>query len=67
MSDATRDRIDGKMDDVTGRGKSALGNVTGDDKMKGEGEADQASGKVKEGLADAKDKVDDVVKKFTDR
>jgi len=67
MSDATRDRIDGKMDDVTGRGKSALGNVTGDDKMKGEGEADQVSGKVKEGLADAKDKVDDVVKKFTDR
>lgn len=67
MSDATRDRIEGTVDKATGSGKSAVGDLTGDEKMQGEGERDKAAGNVKEGVADAKDKVDDVVKKFTDR
>lgn len=65
MSDASRDRIEGKVDDLTGRGKSAFGELTGDDQTKAEGEADQTEGKLKQGIADVKDKVDDVVKKVT--
>jgi len=65
MSDATRDRVEGKVDELSGRGKSALGDVTGDDQTRAEGDADQTEGKLKQGLADVKDKVDDVVKKVT--
>jgi len=67
MSDASRDRIEGKADELTGRGKSAVGDLTGDDQTRAEGDADQTQGKLKQGLADVKDKVDDMVKKVTDR
>lgn len=67
MSDATRDRIEGTLDETTGRGKSALGGLTDNERLKGEGETDQATGQVKQGIADVKDKVDDVVKNLTDR
>lgn len=67
MSDATRDRIEGNVDEATGKGKSAIGDLTGDDSTKAEGEKDQAVGNVKQGMADVKDKADDAVKKLTDR
>ncbi len=65
MTDQSRDRIEGSVDDVKGRGKSAFGELTGNEQTQSEGEADQASGKLKQGMADVKDKVDDVVKKVT--
>ena len=65
MSDSTRDRIEGKIDELTGRGKSAVGDLTDDDQKRAEGDAQQSEGKLKQGLADVKDKVDDVVKKVT--
>ena len=65
MSDSSRDRIEGEVDDLTGRGKSALGGLTNDEEMQAEGETDQAKGGLKQGMADAKDKVDDAVKKVT--
>ncbi len=65
MTDQSKDRIDGKVDEIAGRGKSAVGDLTGDEQLKSEGEADQASGKVKQGAADLKDKADDLVKKVT--
>jgi uncharacterized protein YjbJ (UPF0337 family) len=67
MSDATRDRLEGKMDEVTGRGKSAVGDATDDEQLQGEGKAEQAGGNMKQGLADIKGKVDDTVKNLTDR
>jgi uncharacterized protein YjbJ (UPF0337 family) len=65
MTDSSRDRIEGRVDELTGRGKSAFGELTDDDQKRAEGEADQTEGKFKQGLADVKDKVDDVVKKVT--
>ena len=67
MSDSSRDRIEGSVDEMTGRGKSALGNLTGDEQTQAEGEKDQAMGNVKQGMADVKDKVDEAVKNLTDR
>ena len=67
MSDATRDRIEGTVDEATGRGKSAFGELTGDEQTQAEGETDQAKGNVKQGVADVKGKVDDAVKNLTDR
>jgi len=65
MSDVSKDRAEGKVDELVGRAKSAVGDATGDQRLKDEGDADQASGKVQQGIAAVKDKVDDVVKKVT--
>ncbi len=65
MTDQSRDRIEGTFDEVMGRGKSAFGELTGDEQTQQEGEADQVTGNLKQGLADVKDKVDEVVKKVT--
>ncbi len=67
MSDSSRDRIEGTIDEASGRGKAALGGLTGDERTQAEGETDQAKGGLKQGQADVKDKVDEVVKKATDR
>jgi len=65
MSDQTRDRIEGSVDEIKGRGKSAWGEVTDDDQKRVEGQVDRAKGQFKKDMADAKDKVDDSVKKVT--
>ncbi len=65
MTDASKDRAEGKLDELVGRGKSALGDATDDQRLKDEGDASQAEGKAKQGLAGLKDKVDDAVKKVT--
>jgi len=57
MTDGTNDRTDGQVDEVKGRAKSAWGNVTGDDKTKGEGELDQVKGNIKQGIGDLKDEA----------
>ena len=67
MSDATRDRIEGIVDEAKGRGKSAWGELTDDDEKRAEGDLDKAKGGVKQGMADVKNKIDDVAKKITDR
>jgi len=65
VTDSSKDRIEGKVDELTGRGKSAVGDLTDDDQKRAEGQADQSQGKLKQGVADVKDKVDDLVKKVT--
>ncbi len=65
MTDQSKDRIAGKIDDLKGRGKDAAGDLTGDEQLQAEGERDQLTGKLKEGLADLKDKADDFVKDLT--
>lgn len=67
MSDTNQDRSEGKVDEAMGRGKSALGDLTGDDQTKAEGERDQAKGQAKQGLADAKDTVNDAIDKVKNR
>ena len=48
----------GKTDELKGRAKEAAGALTGDSKLKREGQRDQAVGKVKQ----ATDKVIDKIK-----
>lgn len=52
-----------KGEDLKGRAKEAGGDLTGDDDLKREGKADQASAKVKGTVSDAVDKVKDTFKK----
>ena len=55
MDDKTRDRIEGLTDQVKGRGKSALGDLSGEERGKVSGELDQAQGEGKQGMADLGD------------
>jgi uncharacterized protein YjbJ (UPF0337 family) len=54
---------DGTTDDLKGRLKEAGGDLTGDQELKNEGKVDRASGKVKEKVGDAADKVKDALHK----
>ena len=58
MSDDVRN-----TDDAKGRVKEAAGSLTGDDDLKREGKVDQATGKVKDGIEKASDKVKDALKR----
>ena len=50
-------------DDLKGRAKEAAGDLTGNDDLKREGKADKATGKVKDVVDSASDKVKDVLHK----
>lgn len=52
---------DGTTDDLKGRAKEATGALTGDDDLKNEGKVDQATGKVKDAVGGAADKLKDVI------
>jgi uncharacterized protein YjbJ (UPF0337 family) len=67
FEDVARDRAEGIFDEAVGRGKSAAGELLGDEELTGEGKVDQIAGKAKQGLADAKDVVNEAVKKVKDR
>jgi uncharacterized protein YjbJ (UPF0337 family) len=47
----------GKMDQAKGRAKEAAGALTGNRRLKAEGQTDQAAGKIKKGVSKAVDKV----------
>jgi uncharacterized protein YjbJ (UPF0337 family) len=55
--------MSGKTDIIKGRIKEAAGALTGNDKLRDEGKADQVVGKVKELVHDVVENVTDAVKK----
>ena len=59
--------MDGTTDDIKGRAKEAVGDLTDDSDLKNEGRADRASGKAKNVIDDVKDKADDLVDKLNDK
>ncbi len=52
-----KDRVAGVGKQAKGAIKEAAGKVTGDTKLKAEGKADKAAGKVQNAVGGAKDKV----------
>lgn len=58
MTDDVRNK-----DDAKGRLKEAAGSLTGDDDLKREGKVDKATGKAKEGVEKAADKVKDTLRR----
>ena len=56
---ANEDQSKGKGKDLGGKLKEEAGDLTGDKKLKREGQGDQAEGKVQKGLGDAKEKLRD--------
>ena len=62
MSDARS-----KSDDLKGRAKEAVGDLTDNPDLKREGKADRAAGKVKEVVSDAEDRLEDAVDNVRDK
>ena len=56
----------GKSDEVKGRLEEAAGVLTGDDKMKRKGKADQAGGKVKQVAEKIQKKTEEAIDKVKD-
>lgn len=52
-----KDRVEGSMKKAGGEMKEGAGKLFGDEKMKREGQADQAEGKVQNAVGSAKDEV----------
>ncbi|MBN8874505.1 MAG: CsbD family protein [Rhodospirillales bacterium] len=57
-----KDRMEGMAHQAKGAVKQAAGKVTGDEKMKAEGTAEKAGGKVQNAVGGAKDSVRDATK-----
>ncbi|WP_425838912.1 CsbD family protein [Streptomyces fractus] len=51
---------DSAMDKAKGKAKEMAGKVTGNDRMKTEGQTDQARGKAKDGVESVRDKAEGV-------
>jgi uncharacterized protein YjbJ (UPF0337 family) len=52
---------EGKFDEMKGRAKEAVGDLTDDDDLEDEGKVDRASGAIKDKLDKGTDKVKDAV------
>ena len=53
------DRIEGAAKNMGGKAKEAAGKMTGDEKLKAEGRADQVEGKVQNAVGGLKDTLRD--------
>ena len=53
----------GKADQMKGKAKEAVGDLTGNKDLKSEGKADRQAGKAKEKVGKAEAKVDEVIDK----
>jgi uncharacterized protein YjbJ (UPF0337 family) len=58
--------MDINSDQAKGRVKEAAGDLTGNDKLKSEGKADQAAGDAKKFVNDVADKAEELVDKVKD-
>jgi uncharacterized protein YjbJ (UPF0337 family) len=59
--------MEGTYDDLKGRAKEAVGDLTDDNELKREGKTDRAVGKAKGKVEDAKDWVGDKLDDLRDR
>ncbi|WP_291478525.1 CsbD family protein [Corynebacterium sp.] len=59
------DNLKSTAEDVSGKAKEAAGNVTDNDKLKGEGKVDQAKSDVRDAAEKAKGKISEGVNKIT--
>ena len=56
---ADNDRIEGAAKNIGGKIKEGVGNVTGDEKLKAEGKAEQVEGKVQNTIGGIKDAINE--------
>lgn len=57
-----KDEVNGKSDQIKGDIKKGVGNLTGNENLRDEGDADKAAGEIEEGVGKGRRKVGDAVK-----
>jgi len=62
-----KDQIAGRVDQTAGKAKVLAGKVLGNDRLRAEGMVEQAKGKVKSTVGDAKEHAKDQAKKVIDK
>ncbi len=62
-----RDEMEGKGENLKGKMKEKAGDLTGSERMKSEGEADQAAGKTQEKYGEGKRKVGETIEDLGDK
>ncbi len=62
-----KDEARGKADQVKGGIKKGVGDLTNDEDLRNEGDADTAAGKVEEGFGKGRRKVGDAIKEVGDK
>src|ERR1043165_918225 len=62
-----KDEVDGKVDQVKGKVKQATGDLTDNEKLREEGQADETVGEVQEGLGKGRRKVGEALKDLGDK
>ncbi|WP_182349149.1 CsbD family protein [Tomitella gaofuii] len=60
-----QDKFENKAVELRGRAKEAAGAASGDEDLRDEGQADQASSSVKQGVEKAKDKANEIADRLT--
>jgi uncharacterized protein YjbJ (UPF0337 family) len=62
-----RDELDGKADQIKGRVKQGVGDMTDNDRLTDDGVADEAGGDVQEGAGKARRKVGETIEDIGDK
>jgi uncharacterized protein YjbJ (UPF0337 family) len=62
-----RDEIDGKADQIKGKVKQAVGDVTDDEQLRDEGVADEVGGDAQEGFGRGRRKVGEAIEDLGDK
>ena len=62
-----KDQVAGRVEEANGKLKEVAGKVVGNEKLQGEGLADQAAGKVQKTYGDVKEKTKDAIKSGADK
>jgi uncharacterized protein YjbJ (UPF0337 family) len=58
-----KDRVEGAAKNIGGKVKEGVGKVTGDEKLRREGQADQVKGRTQNAIGGLKDSVREKLKK----
>ena len=57
-----RDEVEGKTEQLKGRAKQAVGDLTNDERLRNEGEVDEAAGDVQRGIGKGRRKVGEALR-----
>ena len=67
MGAPNRDEMEGKLDQASGAIKDKVGEVTGNERLETEGEAQRAGGNMQEGFGTARRKVGETIEDIGDK
>ena len=62
-----KDEVNGKVDQIKGRTKKAVGDLTDDERLRNEGDADEAVGDIESGFGKGRRKIGNAVKDLGNR